>query len=186
VRRLRRRSGALTSELRTALVVEVPEAAPAVDGWRERTSPAKPSNGVPAHVTILFPFAPAAGVDDELLHGLRALFAGFAAFRFELRECRHFPAVLYLAPEPPEPFVSLTEAVVAAYPEFLPYEGVFDSIVPHLTAAEGEPAVLGRAERDVRQWLPIAAEANEVVLLEEVERDPARWHTHTRLSLGAP
>jgi hypothetical protein len=186
MRRLRRPRGALTSELRTALVVEVPEAAPAVDGWRERTSPAKPSNGVPAHVTILFPFVPAARVDDELLRGLRVLFADFPSFRFELRDCRHFPAVLYLAPQPLEPFVSLTEAVVAAYPEFPPYEGAFDSIVPHLTAAEGEPAVLGMAERDIRHRLPIAAEANEVVLLEEVERDLARWQTHTRLPLGAP
>ena len=37
---------------------------------------------------------PAYGIDDELLHGLRALFAGLPSFRFELRECRHFPAVL--------------------------------------------------------------------------------------------
>jgi 2'-5' RNA ligase len=172
------------SALRTALVVEVPEAAAAVDGWRERTSAAKPSNGVPPHVTILFPFVPAAGVADELLHGLQALFAGFPSFRFELRDCRHFPAVLYLAPEPPEPFVSLTEAVAAAYPEFPPYEGVFDSIVPHLTAAEGEPAVLGRAERDVRQWLPIDAEAREILLLEELDPDLVRWRVHTRLPLG--
>ena len=63
---------------------------------------------------------------------------------------------------------------------------MYDSIVPHLTAAEGEPAVLSRAERDIRQWLPIAAEASEVVLLEEIEPDLARWRTHSRLPLGAP
>ena len=164
----------------------MPEAGAAVDDWRERTSPAKPSNGVPAHVTIIFPFVPASGIDDELLHGLRALFAGLPSFRFELRECRLFPAVLYLAPEPPEPFVSLTEAVADAYPDFPPYEGVHDSIVPHLTAAEGAPAVLSRAERDIRQRLPIAAEANEVVLLEEIEPDLARWRTHSRLPLATP
>ena len=173
------------TELRTALVVEVPEAAVAVDPWRERTAPAKPSNGVPAHVTVLFPFVPAAEVDDRLVGELGALFAALPSFRFELRECRHFPAVLYLAPEPPEPFVSLTEAVVAAYPGFPPYEGVFDAIVPHLTAAEGAPAALHRAEGEIRQWLPIAAEARDVLLLEEVEPEHARWRTHTRLPLGS-
>ena len=112
------------NEPRTALVVEVPEAAVAVDTWRERTSPAKPSKGVPAHVTILFPFVPAAELDD-VLDDLRALFARLPSFAFELRECRHFPGVLYLAPDPPDPFVALTEAVAAAYPAYPPYEGVF-------------------------------------------------------------
>jgi 2'-5' RNA ligase len=171
------------NEPRTALVVEVPEAAVAVDTWRERTSPAKPSKGVPAHVTILFPFVPAAELDD-VLDDLRALFARLPSFAFELRECRHFPGVLYLAPDPPDPFVALTEAVAAAYPAYPPYEGVFAEIVPHLTAAEGEHSVLARAEGEIRQLLPIPAEAREVVLLEEVDPELARWRTHSRLPLG--
>lgn len=169
---------------RTALVVEVPEAAAAVDAWLERTANAKPSNGVPAHVTVLFPFVPAAEVDEALLADLRALFAGLPVFAFELRECRHFPAVLYLAPDPPDRFVALTEAVVAAYPAYPPYEGVFAEIVPHLTAAEGDHAVLTRAEGEIRQSLPIVAEAHEIVLLEEVDRELGRWRTHSRLPLG--
>ena len=171
------------NEPRTALVVEVPEAAVAVDTWRERTSPAKPSKGVPAHVTILFPFVPAAELDD-VLDDLRALFARLPSFAFELRECRHFPGVLYLAPDPPDPFVALTEAVAAAYPAYPPYEGVFAEIVPHLTAAEGEHSVHARAEGEIRQLLPIPAEAREVVLLEEVNPELARWRTHSRLPLG--
>jgi hypothetical protein len=169
---------------RTALVVEVPEAAAAVDAWLERTANAKPSNGVPAHVTVLYPFVPAAEVDEALLADLRALFAGLPSFAFELRECRHFPAVLYLAPEPPEPFVALTEVVVAAYPGYPPYEGVFAEVVPHLTAAEGDHAALARAEGEIRPLLPIHAEAREVVLLEEVDHELGRWRTHSRLPLG--
>ena len=91
--------------------------------------------------------------------------------------------MLYLAPEPPEPFVSLTRPS-PPYPGFPPYEGVFE-LVPHLTAAEGEPAVLSRAEREIRPWLPIAAEAREIVLLEELDPELARWRTHSRLPLGA-
>ena len=169
---------------RSALVIEVPEAADAVDAWLERTAYAKPSNGVPTHITLLYPFVPAADVDDELVGGLGELFARMSSFGFALQECRRFPAVLYLAPDPPDPFLALTEAVVAAYPGFPPYDGVFDEVVPHLTAAEGEPAVLGRAEREIRPYLPIGAEAREIVLLEELDPELARWRTHSRLPLG--
>jgi 2'-5' RNA ligase len=175
----------MAAALRSALVVEVPQAAAAVEGWLERTATAKPSGGIPAHVTILFPFVPAADIDDALIEQLGAVFVRIPPFDFELRECRRFPAVLYLAPDPPEPFTAMTEAVAAAYPDYPPYEGVFDSIVPHLTVAEGLPPVLTRAEGEVRQWLPIVADASEVVLLEELEREPARWHARARIPLGA-
>ncbi len=170
---------------RSALVVAVPEVSAVAEPWLERTASAKPSHGIPAHVTVLFPFVPATEIDDALLEGLNALFVRVQPFDFELTECRRFPAVLYLAPEPAGPFVAMTEAVVAAYPDFPPYEGVFDSIVPHLTVAEGLPTVLNRAEGEVRPRLPIGAEAHEVLLLEEVEPEPARWQVRARIPLGA-
>jgi 2'-5' RNA ligase len=171
-------------DLRSALVVEVPEATRAVDDWRERTSSAKPSAGVPAHVTILFPFVPARRIDRELLASLGSLFAAYPAFGFELRDARRFPGLLYLAPEPAERFLELIEAAAAAHPDFPPYGGEFDTIVPHLTAAEGEAAVLDRAAADIEPSLPIPAVAHEVTLLEEVEPALARWHSRARLPLG--
>lgn len=173
------------TELRSALVVAVPEAGSAVDGWLERTCAAKPSNGVPAHVTLLFPFVPAAALDDALLEELRTLFGSFAAFAFELREARRFPSVLYLAPEPSTPFLQLTKALVASYPDFPPYGGIFEYVVPHLTVAEGEPEILDEAERDVSQALPIAGNAVEVTVLEEVLPELAAWRTRARIPLGA-
>ncbi len=53
-----------------------------------------------------------------------------------------------------------------------------------MTAAEGVSEVLNEVEADVRLALPIAAEATEVLLLEEVERDSTRWKTRARLPLG--
>ena len=172
------------TELRSALIVAVAEVGALVDDWRERTSTAKPSSGVPAHVTLLFPFVPAADIDHALVAELRMLFGRFPVFAFGLRELRHFPSVLYLAPEPPEPFVHMTEALVASYPDYAPYGGIFDSIVPHVTVAEGVPELLDEAERDIGQTLPIVAVANEVTLLEEVEPDLARWRTHARIPLA--
>ena len=168
----------------TALVIAVPEAAEAVEGWLEKTVLNKPSNGVPAHVTILFPFVPAEELDDETLAALRELCAGVEPFDFQLPGCARFPAVLYLAPEPAGPFRALTEAVVARWPEQLPYEGEFEEVVPHLTVAEGEDALLDAAEADVAPKLPIAARATEVVLLEQTEPLLQSWRVRERFALG--
>jgi 2'-5' RNA ligase len=170
--------------LHTALVVAVPEAPEAVAAWMERASHSKPSNGVPPHITVLTPFMPADALDERVVMELRGLFARFAPFRFTLTRCARFPQALYVEPEPPEPFVALTRAVVARYPEYPPYEGVFDTVVPHLTVAEGPVNVLDAAQSGVEPHLPVAVRADEVVLLEEVEPDGARWRTHSRLPLG--
>jgi hypothetical protein len=170
--------------LRSALIVAVPQAAAAVDAWRERTCQAKPSTGVPAHITILWPFVPAARIDDTLEADLRRLFGAIGSFAFELRTTARFPDVLYLAPEPAERFIHLTRAVYEAYPAYPPYEGVFHSIVPHLTTAEGGGEVLAAAEADMFPWLPIVALAREVLLIEEVEPDSSLWRPRANFPLG--
>lgn len=174
------------SVLRSALLVTVPEAGRSIEHWRERTCSDKPSIGIPAHVTLLFPFVPAHEIDDGLIAELSALFREFESFDFELREARRWPEMSYLAPEPPEPFVDLTEAIVARYPDYPPYEGVFDSIVPHVTVAHGDTALLDQAESDVLESLPIAVAVREVVLLEEVVPDWGRWQTRARFALNPP
>jgi len=108
--------------LRSALIVAVPEVAAAIDAWRERTCSAKPSNGVPPHVTILIPFVPPPSIDRSLVQELGRHFESLASFAFELLAAARFPDVLYLAPEPADPFVRLVEAVTDAYPAFPPYE----------------------------------------------------------------
>jgi 2'-5' RNA ligase len=172
------------AELRSALIVAVPEAGVVVDAWRERTSYAKPSQGVPAHVTILFPFIPPASVDDQLVAQLVALFAGVESFSFVLRRTERFPGVLFLAPEPARPFVELTGMVHAAFPCHPPHQGAFDPIVPHLTVAEGDPGTLDRADADVAQTLPISASVEEALLLVETLPNSAAWEIRARLPLG--
>jgi 2'-5' RNA ligase len=77
---------------RSAVVVPVAEAARLVDGWRERTWTAKPSAGVPAHVTLVFPFVWRSATKG--VAALRELTAGHHAFRFELGGTSRFPGVL--------------------------------------------------------------------------------------------
>ena len=89
----------------SALVVLSPEAEPIVKAYRDEHDPSA-ALGVPAHVTVLYPFHPPA-LTSAMLARLRQLFAEFAPFDYELTELRRFPGTLYLAPEPAEPFRGL-------------------------------------------------------------------------------
>jgi len=169
---------------RTAVIAAVAEAAPIVDDWRERTCGGKPSRGVPAHVTLLYPFVPADRLGAAVVAELGTLLAAAAPFDVVFREVRRWPELAYLAPDPPEPFVRLTEVLVARWPEHPPYGGEVDAIVPHLTVAFGDADVLERVEADVRPRLPIAARVAEVLLIEEVEPASNRWRTRDRFPLG--
>jgi 2'-5' RNA ligase len=122
--------------------------------------------GVPAHITILFPFAPAAEVDED---ELGTLLGAQAAFDFELVSVEHWgDDVTYLAPRPAAPFVALTDAVQARWPDYPPYEGMHDEPIPHLTVGElrlGSPGELAAAERAVQEQLPISTRVDRAVLL---------------------
>lgn len=147
----------------TALVVTVPEAESLVGRWRER------EDGIPAHVTVLVPFLPISRIDDTVRAELRALFQQHPAVDVGFRRVGRFPEVVYLAPEPAEAFVRLTESVVARWPETPPYGGAHDTIIPHLT--------LGRAdvveESALDGELPLTSRARAVTLLVCV--DGERW-----------
>jgi len=154
------------------LVVPFPEIADVVDPWRQRSLGSGPSNGVPAHVTLL---APCPGDAD----GIGEVLADAAAFEVEFRELRRFTEMptLYLAPEPAEPFVRLTEALVERFPDWPPYGGIHgSSVIPHLTVTQG-PAE-DEAEAAVAGALPLRARAREAVLLAEVE--PGRFEPAAR------
>ncbi len=58
--------------------------------------------------------------------------------------------------------------------------------MPHLTVAEGEREVLDAAETAVRPFLPVRAEAREVVLLAETAPDGRRWEVLAAPPLASP
>ena len=116
------------------------------------------------------------------LEDLRALFAATPAFDVSFRELRRWPEMAYLAPEPPEPFARLTEAIVERWPDYPPYEGIHETVIPHLTVAYGDDALLAEVEADVTPQLPIEAHVTEAVLLEELEPD-VRWGERARFPL---
>ena len=157
---------------RFAFSIPFPDLAPAVDEWRERTCESKPSHGVPPHVTLLIPAPPDTGGAAEAL-------ASFGAFDVTFARLDRFPGTLWLAPDPNEPFVAMTGALVERFPDHTPYGGLFEGITPHLTVAQGEE--LDAAEVAVQQLLPLRSRAATVVLFEQVA--PDRWREIATLAL---
>jgi 2'-5' RNA ligase len=172
--------------IESALVVLVPEAEALVKPFRDRYDPSA-AVGVPAHITLLYPFKPPDEVGGAVLDNLRHGFARFAPFRFSLGSIRRFPSeVLYLVPEPDEPFRQLTLAIWDWYPEAPPYGGKWRDIVPHLSVANlADEQQLDRIAdefaRASHRILPIGATAAEVALM---DNDSGRWQIRATLSLG--
>lgn len=165
----------------SAVVVPVREAEPVVGEWRRRHTYDAPL-GMPAHVTVLYPFVPSERL-GEAEQRVGELVAATPAFELVFSRTARWPELLYLEPDPAEPFVALTRALAAEWPEHPPYEGVHDTVIPHLTVAESEDqALLDRIAVQVEPQLPITLYVREVCLF--VEDDNGRWREHTRLPLG--
>lgn len=167
----------------SALIVPVPEAEGLVSAWRERYDDSA-RTGVPAHVTLLYPFLPPEAVTPADLTRLGALFASAAATSYRLVAVRRFSrGVLYLAPEPDGFLRDLTTRIWALYPHRPPYGGAFRDVIPHLTVAQlADHSVLDTVEAAVSPGLPIAAHAAEVWLM--LQGDDSRWQAGHRFPLG--
>ena len=138
--------------------------------------------GVPAHVTILFPFLPVGRLGPAVRAELAAIAASHGPFDVRFRRVGRFPGVVYLAPEPSAPFTRLTAAVVARYPGFPPYGGAFDEVIPHLTIAESADGPLDTIAAGARAALPFD---HRVAALEVIiEGGDGRWHSRWRVPLG--
>lgn len=165
-------------EHETALVVPVPDADPAVSASRGQDD-GIPARGMPAHITVLYPFLPEARLDPAALTRLRRLCAERPVLDVEFRRAARFPGVLYLDPEPADGFRQLTMDIAARWPEAPPYRGAFDTIVPHLTVAHGlADDVLDRIEMRIVRRLPIATSLPEAQLF---VFDGTRWQMRVRL-----
>ncbi len=142
----------------TAVVVIADVAEQAVGGWRSRYDRSC-ALGVPPHVTVLYPFLPLAAVTDDVLAHLAAIFTAEPAFDVVFPGFGRFPGgVLWLAPDPAEPFRRLTHAIWRAWPQAPPYGGAHAEVTPHLTVAENlDDDRLDAIAADVAPALPLSA-----------------------------
>jgi 2'-5' RNA ligase len=170
---------------RTAIVVPF-ELPPALESIR-RAHVDNARLGVPAHVTLLFPFVRADELDPADAERAAAVVRRTPAFEVAFREVATFdPAptaggAVWLAPEPDGPFIDLTNALAAAFPGYLPYEGLHDTVIPHLTLANvgvDVPALVAAA----RPELPFERRVEAAALL--IEDETGAWRVGQQLPLG--
>ena len=170
----------------SALVVFIPEADPLIESFRRKVDPSTAA-GIPAHVTVLYPFLPPDQLNDPLLAALRALFLEMPAFNVSFAKTMQFPDGLYLEPMPSGPFRRMTERVFGQFPQAPPYGGEFDQIIPHMTVAKVERArrlktLAKEFEQAARSALPIRSRVDTVAL---VENASGVWQVRAQFALGA-
>ena len=169
--------------LASALVAEIPAAEAVVGGFRDRLD-ASARLGVPAHVTVTYPFVAAGAIGPAVLARLTGLFGSISGFGFQLDRVGWFGTdVLWLGPRDPGPFRALTERVRAEFPDYPPFEGRFAEVVPHLTIGHEQPvAELRAAGEAVRTQLPIEGTVEAVSLL--TQEAGGRWQRSASFSLA--
>ena len=173
----------MTAALRPApdsalvLVVSLP---PALESLRMR-SIEDAAAGMPAHVTLLYPFADEAQLSDDVL----ALVAGIAArhpvLRLNLGEGRRFPDTLYASVEPDALVRAIHAEFAAAFPTLPLYRHAFE-FVPHVSIVEGPPAGDPLALDDPAwRTLPVEQLVDAVDL---ITAGDGRWATRRGFPLG--
>jgi 2'-5' RNA ligase len=164
-------------------MVVVAEAEPAVAQLRRQLDPVA-RLGVPAHVTVLFPFIPASEIQGAVMVRLAALFRTVPAFTHNFVRTAWFgDEVLWLGSDAAQVFRSLTQLVWTAFPAYPPFEGQFDDVVPHLTIADhGARGEMQAAERTAQLHLPISADTRAVTLM--VEQPSGHWEAAESFTLN--
>jgi 2'-5' RNA ligase len=168
----------------TAIVVPVLEAESAV-GLHRQLYTVEGADGMPAHITLLYPFADSEQLDDGRMDRIRGTVAAFAPFEAELTRIARFDraedTVVWLAPDPVEPFAAMAAALAAEFPEHPPYGGKYESMVPHLTVAMSDDLdLLSTVEADLAGRLPIRIGVHEAALYEHTREG---WKVRTAIAL---
>ena len=171
----------------SALLVAVGEAEPVV-GHLRLVHDAAAAYGIPAHVTVLYPFVPRDRLTSEVRQAISATFGAIPAFDYRFdRVLRLGEATVCLAPEPADDFAHLTAAVHDRWPAHPPYGGVHDLVIPHLTVGDGldgatADAVEAEAAEALTRHGPIVGRAADVVLM--TWGSEGRWSVDSRHGLA--
>ena len=95
------------------------------------------AQGAQPHVTRPLPVPRRRGPGDAVRARTRGIAARVEPFEVRFATRPPVPrAWSGSSPEPAEPFIALTEAIAARWPDYPPYDGAFDEVIPHLTIVE--------------------------------------------------
>ena len=173
--------------MESAILLCVPEAEPLVREWRLKGDPSA-AHGVPAHVTLLYPFLPVDALDDGVVAELRWFFRGIDAFPVRFTSVGRYEdaGVVWLVPES-DALVQLTRALARRWPECPPYAGTIpvDELIPHLTIVQTDDRALRQsAANAVSPGLPFEILAASTALW--VQDGDGAWTERTSFPFGPP
>lgn len=131
------------------------------------------SRGLPAHITLLYPFAAAEELDGRLQAAVARALERHHAFAYRLGGPARWPEVLFASVDPEGPFRSLYADLAAAFPDFPTYGGGLE-FTPHVTVAEGTVGIGGLETSPAWSALPLQATASSVEL---IVLDEGAWTT---------
>lgn len=124
---------------------------------------------IPPHVTLAIPFKPLESVTSEVIKLLTEFFEEIHEFDFNLENVRWFGTdVVYLEPSNADMFRSIVARLQVSFPDFRPYDGAFESVIPHVTLSEhGSLADRRILARHAPKFTPISAHASHVWLMSD-------------------
>jgi hypothetical protein len=150
---------------RTGLVIPIP-AADALLGSVGARYPGTVRAGLPAHVSLLYPFVVAAELDERVTTALHELFVEQVPIPIDFVECYRRGGFVALRPESSDGLKELMTRTWCRWPDVVPYEGVFGDVEPHVTVATRcSEQTAARIKQEVTAELPICAELREAWLL---------------------
>ncbi|WP_328946783.1 2'-5' RNA ligase family protein [Streptomyces sp. NBC_00250] len=164
----------------TAVVIVLPDAAPLLDAaWR--IDPALVRRGVPAHVSLLYPFVPESTLTDQDEQSVRSLAAKFPAADLLLEVVVTASGFVAVAVPGLQPVV---DAFRAQWPGVRPYKGRFgERPAAHVTVALGadDPTAAAQVRAAVGSLLPLRTRATAVQLVVLTEEG---WRARLTVPLG--
>jgi 2'-5' RNA ligase len=138
--------------------------------------------GVPAHVTILYPWLSAGSLTTGIREALRHISEETRSFDVRFVAARRWPGIVYLEPEPAAPFSALIDRVAAHFPDYPPYAGTIAEVVPHLTLVDNDGAPLAEVAAAADGLLPFQRTVRSIEVL--AEGTDGRWRLCWRLALA--
>ena len=168
-------------EGQTGVAIPVPAANALLASVADRF-PGVVREGVPAHVSVQYPFVTAGELDDRVTAMLAELFAGQPPIPVTFAQCRRRGGFVYLPADPIDEVAQLTARLRRQWPHVVPDAGLDDEVGPHLTVAmRASEETAERIQRDVVEALPISAELAEAWLV----AFEGKWVLRERFEFGA-
>jgi len=141
--------------------------------------------GVPAHVTLLYPFVEAAALSTEIRRTIESIASGHPSFSFALSGPFQWPDTVYATVDPGERFLAIHRELTTAFPGYPIYGRAGFELIPHVTIGESQsvddPSILGDTS-----WTDLPVDRLATGLEVIAEGADQQWRTVWTLPLGAP